>query len=99
MAYRITHRHSRALVEARQRARLEREPPEYPPDLPDLRREVLVVDYDSGVPVIHHSLLTKSDRMDGYFVTENGVRWQGRHGWARILGTIRQRFPRVRSMW
>jgi hypothetical protein len=47
--------------------------------------------------VRHHWVLTKSDRVDCYHVTENGVRWQGRHGWARILATIRQRFPRVRS--
>ena len=98
MAYRITHRHSRALVDARTRARLERDPPDYPPDLPELRREVLVVDYDSGEAVRHHWVLTKSDRVHCYHVTENGVRWQGRHGWARILATIRQRFPRVRSV-
>ncbi|MDF1555217.1 MAG: hypothetical protein P1P84_19260 [Deferrisomatales bacterium] len=80
MAYRITHRHSRALADARKRARLEREPPDYPPDLPELRREVLVVDYDAGAPVVHHWVLTKSDRIDCYGVTENGVRWQGKHG-------------------
>lgn len=99
MAYRISNRYSRELAQARaarERRRLEGPAPDYPPDLPELRRELLVVDYDTGTPVTHHFALYRSDRVDCYRVVENGVPWRKRWGWARVLAQVRERFARVR---
>jgi hypothetical protein len=52
----------------------------YPAELPKLRREVLVIDYDSGAPVAHHWVLYRTNRVDCYRVEENGVEWCGRWG-------------------
>jgi len=98
MTYRRSNRYSRQLASARaakERLRLEGPAPDYPADLPELRREVLVIDYDSGEPVAHHWCLYRSNRVDCYRVEEQGRPWAGMHGWARILATVRQRFPRV----
>jgi hypothetical protein len=100
MAYHKTARFSRQLAAARlarERRRLEGPSPDYPPDLPDLRRELLVIEYDTGFPILHHLALHRSDRVDCYHVVENGVPWRGRWGFARVLAIVRQRFPRVRA--
>jgi hypothetical protein len=100
MAYRKSSRYSRQLAAARaanHRERLETNPPACPRDIPEIRREMLVVDYDTGMPVVHHWVLRRTGRVDCYAVTENGTPWRGRHGWARILAQVRQRFPRVLS--
>lgn len=56
MAYRKRTRISKKLQEAmqrgRERARMERPAPEYPPELPELRREIIIRDHDHG-PVEH----------------------------------------------
>ena len=101
MAYRRSNRYSRRLAAARaarERKRLEGDAPDYPQGLPELRCEVLVVDYDCETPVTHHWLLYCTNCVDCYRVEESGVVWRGRWGWARILAVIRQRFPRVRGM-
>lgn len=57
MAYRRSNRYTRRLAAARaarERKRLEGDAPDYPLELPELRREVLVVDYDGETPVTHH---------------------------------------------
>lgn len=100
MAYRKSHRYSRQLAAARaakERLRLDGPAPAYPAELPELRREVVVVDYDTGVPVVSHWRLYRSARVDCYRVEEMGRAWAGRHGWARVLSAVRQRFPRVLS--
>lgn len=102
MAYRKSHRFSRQLAAARAakaQRRLEGPAPEYRADLPELRREVVVIDYDTGAPVVHHWVLYRSEppRVDTYRVEENGVAWRGRWGWSRFLAQVRQRFPRVSS--
>lgn len=100
MAFRKSNRYSRQLAAARadkERRRLEGAAPDYPVTLPDLRREVLVIDYDSGAPVAHHWLLYRTGRVDQYRVVEQGRPWRGEHGWSRVLAQVRQRFPRVLS--
>ena len=53
MAYRKRTKYSKKLQEAmqrgRERARMERPAPEYPLDLPELRREIIIRDYDHGL--------------------------------------------------
>jgi hypothetical protein len=102
MAYRRSNRYSRQLAAARAARELKRlsgPAPDYPAELPELRREVLVIDYDTGQPVAHHWALYRSARVDCYRVVEQGRPWAGRHGWARVLGQVRQRFPRVGAQW
>jgi hypothetical protein len=55
--------------------RLEGGAPDYPPELPEMRREVLVVDYDSGAPVVPHWALYRTNCVDCYRVKENGIEW------------------------
>lgn len=101
MAYRRSNRYSRQLAAARaakERLRVEGPSPEYPRELPELRREVLVIDYDAGSAVAHHWQLYRCGRVDCYRVAENGCVWAGRHGWARVLSVVRQRFPRMLSV-
>jgi hypothetical protein len=100
MAYRRSHRYSRQIAAARAaKARLREEgpAPDYPVELPELRREVVVVDYDTGAPVVSHWRLYRTARVDCYRVEEGGRPWAGRHGWAKVLAAVRQRFPRVLS--
>lgn len=94
--YRRSNRYSRQLANmraAKERKRLEGDAPDYPPDLPEIRREVLVIDYDTGTAVAHHYVLRRSRRVNSYRVEENGREWCGRWGWARFLAVVRQRFP------
>lgn len=98
MAYRKRTRHSKKLAmmrEAKERKRLEGPAPDYPPDLPQLRRRVIVIDYDFG-RVVHRIDLYKSDRIDCYRAVADGVPWKARIGWAKILETMRKSFTRVR---
>ena len=65
------------------------------PDLPLLRREVVVIDYDTGAPISHTLHLYRSDRVDCYNVAADGKPWQTRIGWSRVLGLLRRSYPRV----
>lgn len=80
---------------AKERLRLERAAPEYPPELPLVRRRVVVEDYDCGEMVRHEFMLHKSNRSDCYYVEVDGKMLIGRHGWAKILQMIRKALPRV----
>ena len=79
MVYRRSNRYSRRLAAARaarERKRLEGEAPDYPADLPKLRRALLVIDYDSGAPIAHHWVLYRTNRVDCCRVDEeNGTEW------------------------
>ena len=79
----------------RQRLRLEGPAPDYPPDLPELRRRVVVEDFDLGRVVRHEIRLYRSGRVDCYVVEVDGKRLPGRMGWARVLELVRKAFVRV----
>lgn len=81
---------------AKARIRLEGEPPEYPVELPYLRRKIIIVDYDHGVEV-HRLDLFRSNRSDCYNVHVDGKPWKQRIGWSRILEGLRKSLPRVLS--
>lgn len=83
----------RAMQEGRTRARMERETlPRWTP--PDLRRRLIVEDYDSGsvrrVVIDMHA----TPRIDSYAVKIDGKPLSGRIGWARILNLLRVAMPR-----
>lgn len=81
---------------ARERRRLEGPVPDYPPELPQLRRRIVVIDYDHGRSV-HRLDLYRSSRIDCYDVHVDGEPWRERMGWSRILAALRKSLPRVLS--
>ena len=103
MAYRNTKKSLKhAATCARMRAGKERrriasESPEYPAPLPDLRRTIIVIDYDSGQPVEHRIDLHKTSRIDQYRAVVDGKEWKPRIGFAGVLAGIRKALPRVRA--
>ena len=81
---------------ARERKRLESPMPDYPIILPELRRKIIIIDYDFGEKRYEMDLY-KSDRRDCYKVVANGKVWRYRIGWSNILAGIRKSLPRVLS--
>jgi hypothetical protein len=99
MTYRVTPRKRAKLAAmraAKERRRLEGEAPDYPAELPHLRRRVVVIDYDHG-RVVHRLDLYRSDRIDCYRVVADGQPWKARAGWSAILAGLRKSMPRVAS--
>lgn len=81
--------------EARERRRLESPAPDYPRELPLLRRRIVVEDFDSGEVVRHEINLYRSERVDCYHLEVDGQPIARRLGWARVLELIRKAFLRV----
>jgi len=81
----------------KERKRLEGVAPEYPAELPELRRMVIVIDFDFGrhVEVFR---FWKTRRVDCYRMTrKDGKVIDESIGWARALEKIRKGYARVRS--
>ncbi len=100
MAYRKTRRSREQLARmkaGRDAARMARPAPDYPPELPDLRRRLIVIDYDFGER-IHTLDLHRTNRRDCYRVVADGVEWKARIGWSGILAGLRKSLPRVGSL-
>ncbi|MBI5056983.1 MAG: hypothetical protein HZB61_10255 [Nitrospirae bacterium] len=98
--YRKSDKYSRKLKaarEAKERKRLESPAPDYPPILPELRREMTIVDHDFG-DVTHEIKLYRTDRIDCYDMHVDGNPYKKRVGWSRVLELIRKNLPRVRSI-
>lgn len=95
---RIAH-HQRVMQEGRARARMAREPvPRWQP--PDLRRRLIVEDYDTGKVVRTIFDLHATTRIDCYRVSIDGKRQPGRIGWTRLLALLRKALPRkCSSRW
>lgn len=85
-----------AMRRGKDRARMERPAPGRAPDLPELRREVIVIDYDSGEPVTHTLRLYRTERVDTYRIEADGKPWRCA-GWSACLAGLRKAFPRVPS--
>lgn len=85
-----------AMRRGRERAAMAREPRGRMPDLPMLRREVIVIDYDSGQPVTHTLHLYRTSRVDTYRVEADGKPWK-RCGWSVALAGLRKAFQRLPS--
>lgn len=97
MTYRLTKRATevQARMQAgRERARMDRPAPDYPPILPDLRRRIVIEDWDFGHRV-HVLELHKTARIDCYRVVADGVQWRKRAGWSQILAGLRRAMPRL----
>jgi len=80
---------------AKVRKSLECDAPDYPAILPDLRRTIIIIDYDSGVPVHHQIDLHKTGRIDQYRAIVDGELWKKRIGFSGVLAGIRKSMPRI----
>jgi hypothetical protein len=76
--------------------RISGDTPDYPHELPELRRVVTVTDYDFG-EVTHVFKCYKTNRVDCYRVVIDNTPWKERIGWSNILSVIRKGFIRVGS--
>lgn len=82
---------------AREKRRMEGHHPDFPPELPELRRLIEITDFDTGTPITHRVELYRSNRIDCYNVVINGNLWKRRIGWSKILEGLRKALPRLRS--
>ncbi len=81
---------------AKERKRLSGEKPDYCEwSPPKLRRRVIIIDYDTGKPIVHKMDLMRSDRIDQYEIKIDGKLWK-QAGWSKALEGIRKSFIRVR---
>lgn len=85
-----------AMQRGRDLARMERPAQGRAPELPQLRREVIVIDYDCGEPVTHTLHLYRTRRVDTYRIEADGKPWIC-GGWSRALQGLRKAYPRVPS--
>ena len=95
--YRKRHTICKRMREAKERKIFESSAPDYPIDLPELRRQIVVRDFDFG-KVEYIFNLYKSNRVDCYVVEVDKKRLVGRKGWSSVLELLRLAFPRVRSV-
>ena len=86
-----------AMRRGKDRARMEREPQGRPPELPMLRRQVVVTDYDTGQPITHTLDLYRTGRVDQYRAEADGQPWKDRIGWSKALEKMRKSYLRVPS--
>lgn len=91
-------KHHRKMANARaaqERKRLEsgdvREPAWSPPEL---RRLVVIIDLDSGRPLIRMAQLWRGDRIDTYRVRTPRGESRRDVGWSRVLAAVRKGMPR-----
>lgn len=85
-----------AMRRGRDAARMARPHRGRAPDLPHLRREVTVIDYDTGSPVAHTLHLYRTNRVDSYEIHADGKPWKC-GGWSACLAGLRKSYPRVPS--
>lgn len=100
MAYRRSPRYQervkrrlRAMQDGKARARMAREPvTRWQP--PDLRRRLIVEDFDTGEVKRTVIDMHATPRIDSYRVVIDGKPQAGRLGWSRILDRVRLAMPR-----
>lgn len=80
---------------AKERKRLDSASPDYPQELPELRKSILITDFDFGEEK-HLFELIKSGRIDQYRVFVDGALWKEKIGMSGILAGIRKSMPPVR---
>jgi hypothetical protein len=100
MPYRRTRKYSaerlRAMQAGRDRARMVRLAPDYPPELPELRIRITVERFDAGTPTRHVFELRRSRRIDQYRVNVDGQSWRV-CGLSGVLEGLRKATPRMLS--
>lgn len=98
MTYRLTKKAAQTRLETmrrgRERARIEGPAPDYPPQLPNLRRRIVVENFDFGHDV-HVLEFYRTNRIDCFRVVVDGKEWKLRIGWSQALAGLRKSMPRV----
>ena len=90
-----------AMRRGKDRARMARPAPEYPPIPPDLRMRITVERFDVGAPVRHVFDLYGTSRIDTLEAHCDGKPWK-RAGITGVLEGIRKacpRLPSARATW
>lgn len=85
-----------AMRRGKERSRMARPMRGRPPDLPLLRREVVVIDYDTPTPSTHTLRLYRTNRVDTYRIEADGKPWK-RAGWSACLVGLRKAYQRLPS--
>ena len=85
-----------AMRDAKERIRIESDGPDYPYELPELRRIVIIIDFDFG-KTVNIIKLFKTNRVDCYRAEIVGKVWKEKIGWAKALEGIRKSFIRLQS--
>ena len=99
MSYRVT---AKAKEYARKRLakeakRLAGPAPDYPPDMPELRRRIVIESFDFGHDV-HVMEFYRTNRIDCFRVVVDGKEWKKRIGFSMALAGLRKSLPRVGSV-
>lgn len=100
MSYRLTKKaaaQQQRLIEmraGRERARLAAPAPDYPVQLPELRRRIVVESFDFGHDV-HVLEFFRTNRIDCFRVVVDGKEWKRRIGFSAALAGLRKSMPRV----
>lgn len=81
---------------AKERKRLESDAPNYPKEVPKLRKVIIIINFDFGVK-INVMKLFRTKRIDQYRVEANGKPWMKSIGLSGIFAGIRKSMPRVLS--
>lgn len=84
-----------AMRAAKDRKRMERDPPAYPAELPEVRMRITVERLDF-TPTVHVFELRKTRRVDVYDIRVDGQPWK-RGGLTAALEGLRKACPRVLS--
>lgn len=95
--YRKTKRSAETIARmnsARSLRRMSAPAPDYPAPIPELRRQIIIRDFDFGERT-HTIDLYRTNRIDCYRVVVDGTPWKVRMGWSRILAALRKSLPRV----
>lgn len=85
-----------AMRAGKEAARMARPIEERAPELPLLRRRIVITDFDFG-EVTHTIDLYRTGRIDCYRAVADGVEWKRRIGWSGVLEAVRKSFVRVMS--
>ncbi len=85
-----------AMRAARLRQIQEGPAPDYPPVLPELRRRIILEDFDFG-EVRYEINLHRTNRVDCYRMEADGSMIAERIGWSRVLEKIRKGFLRIHA--
>lgn len=100
MAYRLTKKAEAqqtklvAMRRGREAARLAAPAPDYPPALPNLRRRIVIENFDFGHE-IHVIEFFRTNRIDCFRVVVDGKEWKRRIGFSGALAGLRKSMPRV----
>ncbi len=81
------------------RQKLEMPAPYYGPEPPEIRRRIIVEDYDGPETTRHEIILHRSNRIDCYLVEVDGRMLPDRKGWSSVLEMVRKAFIRVGAFW